>query len=187
MLQERSYYQEDQSPILNLFNCNSEINSSHFTAMRVLALLLGHRGESSTEGRGYYELARLVNLFAEVFDNVRDLSITLNRLVNAQLVEVNTRSTKTASGASHIRITASGWYYFNELSHAFAYLDLILQDTPLNYKTLQYQFCKSVYEVNNLTDRDFEKMERMQVRFNRTEQFIGYLTKKRIMNIMLLI
>jgi ATP-dependent protease HslVU (ClpYQ) ATPase subunit len=37
---------------------------------------------------------------------------------------------------------------------------------------------QSVYEVNNLSDREREKYERMQVRFNRTQRFLDYLTKE---------
>lgn len=122
MLEDRSYYMEDQSPILNLFNCTSERNSSHFTALRFLALLLSHRSESSREGRGYVDLGRAVGLFSDTFDNVRDLSITLDRLLSKQLIEVNTRATHTVAGASHVRITAAGWYYLRYLARTFAIL-----------------------------------------------------------------
>jgi hypothetical protein len=175
MLQERAYYKEDQSPILNLFNTTSERNSSHFTASRVLALLLDHRGESNSEGRGYMELARVVGFFADSFDNVRDLSTTLDRLVGRQLIEVNTRSTKTVSGASHVRVTAAGWYYLRYLAPTFAYLDLVLQDTPLNDPTVENSLRQSVYDVNNLADKEQEKEERMQTRFKRTQLFLDYL------------
>jgi len=176
MLQERAYYKEDQSPILNIFNCTSEKNASHFTALRVLALLLERRSESSPEGRGYVELSRMVGFFGEMFDNIRDLSVTLDRLVNRQVIEVNTRSTITVTGASHVRVTAAGWYYMRYLSKTFAYLDLILQDTPLNNEDLERFLRQSVYDVSNLSDPEREKFERMQVRFNRTQLFLDYLT-----------
>jgi len=175
MLQDRAYYKEDQSPILNLFNCTSEKNASHFAGMRMLSLLLEHRSESSPEGRGYIELNRVVGLYADIFDNVRDISITLDRLVNRQLIEVNTRSIKTVIGASHLRVTAAGWYYLKYLAPSFAYLDLVLQDTPLNDEELEQTLRRSVYDVNNLADREEEKYERMQVRFNRTQHFLTYL------------
>lgn len=178
MLQDRAYYKEEQSPIFNVFNCTSEKNASHFTALRVLALLLEHRSESNPEGRGYVELSRLVGFFGELFDNVRDLLATLDRLVNRQLIEVNTRSTKTVAGASHVRITAAGWYYLRYLSRTFAYIDLVLQDTPLNDEGLEHYLRQSVYDVNNLSDPEREKFERMQVRFNRTKRFLDYLSEE---------
>lgn len=176
MLQERSYYREDQSPILNLFNCTSERNSSHFTALRIISYLLEHRSVSNPEGRGYVELGGVVGLFADAFDNVRDLTITMDRLVSYQLIEVNTRSMATVSGASHVRVTAAGWYYIKYLANTFAYLDLVLQDTPLNGKRLEECLKQSVYEVNNLADYEKDKQQRIQVRFNRTQLFLDYLS-----------
>jgi AAA ATPase domain len=178
MLQDRAYYKEDQSPILNLFNCTSERNSSHFTGLRVLKLLLHHRGETSPQGKGYVDLGRVVGFFAETFDDVRDIIVTLDRLVNKQLIEVNTRATHTVSGASHIRVTAAGWYYLRYLSETFAYLDLVLQDTPLNDGNLEKAVRQSVYDVNNLADKEQEKYDRMQVRFNRTLWFLDYLAQE---------
>jgi hypothetical protein len=154
MLQDRAYYKEDQSPIINVFNCTSERNSSHFTALRVLRLLLVHRGDTSPQGKGYVDLGRVVGFFAETFDNVRDISVTLDRLVNNQLIEVNTRATHTVSGASHVRVTAAGWHYLRYLARTFAYLDLVLQDTPLNDGILEKALRQSVYDVNNLADKE---------------------------------
>lgn len=178
MLQDRSYYKEDQSPILNIFNCTSERHSSHFTAMRVLALLLEHRGESNPEGRGYMELSRIVGFFSDVFDNIKDLTITLDRLISGQIIEANTRSTTTVAGSSHIRITAAGWYYLSRLSHTFAYLDLVLQDTPINDERVEKSLRQTVYDVNNLSDHEREKVERMKVRFDRTQEFLDYLAEE---------
>ena len=178
ILEDRAYYKEDESPILNLFNCSSERNSSHFTGLRLLSLLLSHRSESNPEGRGYVDLGRAVGLFADAFDNVRDLSITLDRLLSKQLIEVNTRATHTVAGASHVRITAAGWYYLRYLARTFAYLDLVLQDTPLNDDKLERYLRQSVYDVNNLADKEQEKYERMQVRFNRTQNFLNYLMEE---------
>jgi hypothetical protein len=124
------------------------------------------------------ELARLVGIFADIFDNVRDVSTTLDRLVNKQLIEVNNRSSTTVSGASHVRVTAAGWYYAQYLARTFAYLDLVLQDTPFNDEALEQQLRQSVYDVNNLADREHEKYERMQVRFNRTQRFLDYLSSE---------
>lgn len=175
MLQDRAYYKEDQSPIFNLFNCTAEKNASHFTAIRLLRVLLGHRGESTRQGQGYIELGWLVGCFADVFDDAADVMTTLDRMLNSQLIEVNTRATDTVVGASHVRVTSAGWYYLNYLCASFAYLDLVLQDTPLNDEALAEDLCRSVAEVDNLGGRDQDKLERIQVRFARTQKFLEYL------------
>ena len=175
MLGERQYYKESHSPILNVFDCGAEKNSSHFTALRLLEVLLGHQGEDSSEGRGYIEVARVATMFEDVFDNREDFLRTANRLVERQLVEVNTRSTKTIDGATHLRATSAGWYYARHLVNSFAYLDLVLQDTPLNDAGVERLLRDSVDQVDNLSGRDEDRAQRTEVRFKRVQAFLEYL------------
>jgi hypothetical protein len=53
MLGERRYYKEEQSPIMNVFDCGTERNSSHFTALRIIEFLSQRRRENTPEGQGY--------------------------------------------------------------------------------------------------------------------------------------
>jgi hypothetical protein len=175
MLGDRKYYKEAASPVMNLFDCSADRNSSHFTSLRILRFLLSRRGETSKEGQGYYEISRLVAVLEDIFDNREDTIRTLNRLVSRQLVEVNTRSPETIEGASHVRVTSSGWYYSRFLAGLFSYLDLVLQDTPLNDAGVEGVLRDSVFRVDNLADREEEKLERMQVRFDRVARFLAYL------------
>jgi hypothetical protein len=108
MLGERRYYKEAHSPVLNVFDCGTQKNSSHFTSLRILRFLLHRRAEWSREGQGYCELAQVAAVFEDVFDNREDLIRSMNRLVERQLVETNTRSTDTILGASHVRVTSAG-------------------------------------------------------------------------------
>lgn len=94
MLSERRYYSENHSPILNLFDCGPERNSSHFTTLRILTLLLSYAGQDHPEGRGYVDLSQIVSSFEDIFDNREDLIRACNRCVQKQLIEVNTRSTE---------------------------------------------------------------------------------------------
>jgi hypothetical protein len=178
MLGDRKYYKETASPIMNVFDCAGDKNASHFTALRILKLLLAHRGESDRVGRGYVDVSRVVNAFDDIFDNRDDVVRTLNRLVTRQLVETNTRSTDTIEGASHVRVTSAGWYYWRFLARAFAYLDLVLQDTPINDSGTERDLRQSVHDVDNLSDREEEKLRRTQVRFERVELFLRYLSSE---------
>jgi hypothetical protein len=180
MLGDRCYYKESESPIMNLFDCGSEKNSSHFTALRILNLLLAHRGESSREGQGYFEIARALSLFEDVFDNREDFIRTANRLIGKQLLETNTRSTETMDGASHIRVTSSGWYYVRFLVKSFSYLDLVLQDTPLSDSEVEDKLRDAVFKVNNLGDKEEEKAARMEVRFRRVSDYLDYFQKEEV-------
>ena len=175
MLGGRNYYKEEQSPILNVFDCGVYKNSSHFTALRISQLLLSYRSQASREGQGYMEIARVLNSFEEIFDNSEDFLVTLTRLLQEQLIEANTRSSETIKGASHVRVTSAGWYYFNYLVRSFCYLDLVMQDTPINSATIAEELKKSVYEVDNMYDREEDKIRRVQTRFARVETFLDYL------------
>jgi hypothetical protein len=178
MLGDRAIYKEEQSPICNLFNVGPEPNSSHFTACRVIAALMKHRGETTREGLGYVELSKLFVEFESVFNNTEDLISTLNRLVGRHLVEPNTRSTENVDGASHVRVTSAGWFFYRYLIETFAYLDLVLQDTPLNDAQIERTLRQSVYDVNNLPDGEDKKVERTEARFKRVETFIAYLEEE---------
>jgi len=175
MLAARKYYKEEQSPILNVFDCGTYKNSSHFTALRILHLLLSYRAQSSREGQGYVEITRVLSSFEEIFDDTEDFIVTINRLLRAQLVEVNTRSTESITDASHVRVTSAGWYYSGYLVRSFCYLDLVLQDTPFNNSQIAEDLKQSVYLVDNLYDREEDKVERVEARFNRVEVFLDYL------------
>ena len=175
MLNERRYYKDSASPILNLFDCGAERNSSHFSSLRAMRVLLLRRGESTNEGQGYVDIGQLVSTSEDVFDNREDLVRTLNRLLARQLVEVNTRSTDSIAGASHIRVTSSGWYYCHFLVSSFSYIDLVLEDTPLNESAVEKVLRSFVQQVDNLGDREEEKLARMDVRFARVRAFLAYL------------
>ncbi len=175
MLAARKYYKEEQSPILNVFDCGTYKNSSHFTALRILHLLLSYRAQASREGQGYVEITRVLSSFEDIFDNTEDFIVTLNRLLQAQLVEVNTRSTESITDASHVRVTSAGWYYSGYLVRSFCYLDLVLQDTPFNSSQVAEDLKQSVYLVDNLYDREEDKVQRVEARFKRVEMFLDYL------------
>lgn len=178
MLEDRRYYKESHSQIMNVFNCGNYNNSSHFTSLRVLKFLLNYRGASSREGQGFCDLIQIIGFFEDVFDNREDLITTINTLVARQLIEANNRSTEDISYATHIRLTSAGWYYLRYLVFAFAYLDLILQDTPFSDDEMCKKIKDMVFRVDNLADKEEDKIERMDVRFDRVELFLNYLEKE---------
>jgi hypothetical protein len=113
-----------------------------------------------------------------MFDNSEDFAKTLDRLVRRQLLEVNTKSIESAASASHVRVTSAGWYYQKRLVQSFVYLDLVLQDTPLNDLDLAKELRDSVYKVDNLSDAEEDKVQRINARFRRVYRFIDYLEKE---------
>jgi hypothetical protein len=65
ILAARKYYKKEQSPILNVFDCGTYKNSSHFTALRILHLLLSYRAQASREGQGYIEISSVLSSFED--------------------------------------------------------------------------------------------------------------------------
>jgi len=175
MLGSRQYYRDSESPILNVFDCGASRNASHFTSLRLMRVLSDRRGESTREGQGYVEISRLLGMSEDLFDNREDVIRTLNRLVLRQLIEANTKSTDSIIDASHVRLTSAGVYYLRYLVCSFSYMDLVLQDTPLNDPEVERKLREWVEQVNNLGDRDDQKLARMDVRFARVKLFIEYL------------
>jgi hypothetical protein len=178
MLEDRRYYKDLASPILNLFDCGTDRNASHFTSLRIIRALLQRRGEWNREGQGFVDIAQIISANGDVFDNMEDVLRSLDRMVTKQLVETNTRSTERISGASHVRVTSAGWYYSRFLIKSFAYLDLVLQDTPLNSETVEGNIRSMVEQVDNLSDREDQKLERMAIRFARVREFLDYLQRE---------
>lgn len=178
MLGDRCYYRDSESKITNLFDCGQDKNSSHFTAIRLLALLLSHINETSPEGRGFVRMDEVFGAFLDVFDNEQDLIKTINRLLRKQLVQVDSRSTESMKGSSYVRISSAGWYYYKYLVRAFAYLDLVFQDTPLTDEHLAANLKELIIEVDKISDIQEYLLDRMELRFKRVETFFSYLVKE---------
>ena len=178
MLGERMYYKEAFSSIANIFECGQEKNSSHFTSLRILTILDSHRTESSKEGEGFYEITKILSIFEDTFNNKLDFLKSLNRLVNRQLVETNTKIFESITGSTHIRLTSAGWYYLKYLVNSFAYLDLVFQDTPINDESTLRVLVESIKKVGNLSDPEEDKVAKMEERFKRITTFLKYLEQE---------
>ena len=74
-----------------------------------------------------------------------------------------------------MRVTSAGWYYLRYLTKAFAYLDLVLQDTPVDDYPVHEELRQSVRDVDNMRDREELKLARVRTRFARVEVFLEYL------------
>lgn len=175
MVNDRYYYSDSKSKILNVFNCSSEKNSSHFSAIRILNYLRARESVDSNEGLGYVNIDMLLNIFEEIFNDRTDVVWTCNYLLNKSLIETNTKATDTINNSSHIKITSAGKYY-DFLIKRFVYLDLVLIDTPLDDENIREELFKISVEIDKIPDH--EKYSKTLQRFERTELFIKYLKKE---------
>src|SRR5207244_11154283 len=121
----------------------------------------------TVEGQGYVEISRVVGMSEDIFDNREDVIRALNRMLARQLIEANTRAVDSIAGASHVRITSAGWYYARFLVTSFSYLDLVLHATPFNDAAVERKLRAFVIEVDNLNDREEDRLPSTQFRFAR--------------------
>lgn len=175
ILGDRRFYREAESKVLNVFDVGPERNSSHFTSLRLLSFLMQYHGAASAEGRGYAPISLTLGAFVDIMDNEEDFLRTADRLIRKALIEVDTRSSESIQGANYVRITPSGWYYLEYLSRAFAYLDLMLQDTPVNSRTVYSSLLDQIKRVELAVDTAATKEEKLELRFKRVDTFLDYL------------
>jgi hypothetical protein len=155
------YYHGDLSAVLNLYGISDEARPSHFTKIRLLTYLSHHRHHSSSFGLGFVRTDIISGEFRKIGTSETDISESLKILAQKALVENDVYESGRLGGA--YRITPGGRYYLKFMAVRFAYLDLILQDTPIADQ-------KAVQTISKLIDsRDLEE------RFLRVETFLNYL------------
>ncbi|MBI5549447.1 MAG: hypothetical protein HY901_36635 [Deltaproteobacteria bacterium] len=164
MLGDHRYYRESNSDVLNLFGISGLEPNSHFTALRLLALLMTMSERASTYGRGFVEVREVLEIFASVFGDSSDGYSQLRRLLRAGLVESDTTVADSLDHLSAVRAAPAGEYYLTYLAKAFAYLDLVWIDTPIcDAPTLA-----RLQSLLHAQDKDG--------RYERVDRFLGYLS-----------
>ncbi len=123
ILGDRKFFKDSVSKIINLFEISQRKNSSHFTSIRLLSLLLSYHNISNSEGRGFISINEIIDTFIDIFDNEMDIKFTMNRLLSKQLIQLDTRSLQTIEKSNFVRITSAGYYYYKYLIRSFTYLD----------------------------------------------------------------
>jgi hypothetical protein len=155
------YYHGDLSPVLNLYSISDEARPSHFTKIRLLTYLSHHRHHSSNFGLGFVRTDIIKDEFGKIGTSETDIAESLKLLSQKALVENDVYEAAKLGDA--YRITLAGRYYMKFLAVRFAYLDLVLQDTPIADHN-------AVEVITRLVDsRDLKE------RFFRVETFLHYL------------
>jgi hypothetical protein len=154
-LGDQKYYQSDGSVVQNLYSIADESRPSHFTKLRLLEYLFFHRNRSTAVyGLGFVRTDILQKEFAKIGTSEPDITESLKSLAAASLVENDIYDFRTISDA--YRITYTGRYYIRHLMAKFAYLDLVLQDTPIADEEI-FAKIKALVSSRDLADR-FERV-----------------------------
>jgi hypothetical protein len=172
MIPDRVFYDEKLSRIPNILQLRTDINSSHFTGLRILNSL--HNKSSSESSSGFIDVKYFIQEFEERYSLKDDCEHYLDIFLNKGLVEASNRLEGYSDSVDQIKITAFGNYIYEFLVFNFAYLDLVSLDCGVFNEELSNYFSKSANDELRL--RNSQKIfERMKLRVERTDKFIAYL------------
>ncbi|SDL15456.1 hypothetical protein SAMN04487898_115137 [Pedobacter sp. ok626] len=175
MIPDRVFYDEKLSRIPNIMQLRTDINSSHFTGLRILNLLHNKSGSETTSG--FIDAKYFVQEFEELYYLKDDCEHHLNVFLNKGLIESSNRLEEYSEKIDQIKITAFGNYIYDYLAFDFAYIDLISLDCGIFKEDLSNYLSKSANDELKL--RNSQKIyERMELRMERTEVFIEYLVEQ---------
>lgn len=163
---DSKYYDNDRSPIVNLFDLSTYDPKEHFLLCVLLSLLqsLSKTGDKT----GFVETASLVKALHDLGYIPEQIEFGLHRAVMHQLVDVTGRSKYMLSFSMEkeipeaLRLTTVGAYHIKKLIHFFTYHSAIIVDTPI----LIPDFRDKIYNVEE---------EDIKVRLDTCEIFIDYL------------
>lgn len=171
MIPSRHFYDEKTSRIPNLFQIRSKAHGSHFTAMRILALLLQGQDHRNT---AFIPIPKLADSFVEIYSMKEDFELNMDTLLRHGLVEANNRLESFSSMVDAVRITAYGTFMHNALSCAFTYIELVCLDCAIG----DQQISNTLTELSNDEYRHYlshDSIARINTRLQKAETFISYL------------
>lgn len=174
MIPSRFFYSENLSRIPNIFQVRSKSHGSHFTALRILALLLeGHDSKTPP----FVPVAQLSLPFIDEFAMREDFIMNMDMLLKHHLIESNNRLDLFAEDVDSVKITTYGVFMLRALSHAFTYLELTAEDCAIADPGAANEIAELSNDEYRFYTR-FMAMERVEVRLKRADAFLRYLTSE---------
>jgi len=174
MIPDRLFYDEALSRIPNIYRLRNDINSSHFTGIRILNLLAQ---KYATNTNGFVEAKYFVQEFEEKYYLKDDCVKHLDIFMKKGLIESSNRLEYFNEEVDQIKITAFGNYVYSTLAFNFAYIDLISLDSGVFNEEFNNYLIKSGNEEAKLKQQH-KTMDRMQIRLERTDNYIKYLEQQ---------
>lgn len=163
LLGDGEYYDPSRSPIGNLFDISSASRSEHF----ILPILIEHlQSQGSTSSSDGYVSGEDVYGFAQGLGFAIDaIAGALTRGLQARFIGRAGFDRRRGDDARAYRVTPCGLYATRRLAHSFAYIDAMIDDTPIGDATL----FSTLHPMSH--DRD------LPARLRRAERFAEYLNE----------
>lgn len=176
MIPNRYFYDESLSDIPNIYQLRHTRHGSHFTALRILRKLA--KGVDPI-APSYFSVAELRAYFSEIFGMLDDFEANLNILLRHGFVESNNRLDEYSESVDSVKITNYGMYMLGELAYYFTYLDLVCTDCGIFSEVTSNYLTQAARTEYSYFTRG-ERIERVQVRIDRVEEFIKYINSEEI-------
>ncbi len=173
ILQHSTLYSMTHSPIMNLFDFDSNISDSYFLNLQILDYLYIRLNGYSVHGRGFVDIDGIIQEGERVGVSKPMLEDSFVRMADFGLIEFENQSREGFTYANFVKITNTGIYYLKELVHTFQYLDLAWMDTPISDREVLDKLLRHVVEVKKQKTK-----QNLIERFERTELFLDYLAKR---------
>lgn len=171
MIPDRIFYDEKLSKIPNVFRLRNDINSSHFTGIRILHELVQYGTGNPT---GFIDSKLFVQAFEEKYYLKEDCEKHLDIYLRNGLVEASNRVELFDEKVDQIKVTAYGHYVYNTLAFNFTYIDLVCLDSGVFNEELSNYLTKSGNEESKLKQAN-NILDRMDMRLERADKYIAYL------------
>lgn len=175
MIPDRFFYDERLSKIPNVFQLRCDVNSSHFSGLRILDMLSNKSLDKSSNG--FLDARYIVQKLDEEYNLKEDAEKYLDLFLSHGLLESSNRLEEYNQNVDQIKITAFGKYLLENLALDFTYLDLVSLDCGIFDESIHNRF---VRDASRELDLYYENkfLERIDLRLNRVETFITYLIEQ---------
>ncbi|MDC3332875.1 ATP-binding protein [bacterium] len=176
ILRDHESYSEADGDILNIFNVSGETDASNFNRVAVLGRILSAVNTKSSVGSGYVLIDEVVNDCHAVGVMPETSLSILNILNRRRLVETEMTIKSDLTGSKYVRATSAGKFYINNLSADPAYLELIINETPVCSRKYFKRLERINGEINAFTSsKGTERLKRVKKRMELIGVFVDYL------------
>lgn len=177
ILGDHEYYQEASSDILNLFSADGRGDASNLNRIAVLGVILKYKDESTHVGTGFVPIEKVIGVCEQRMgilpETCKSILSLLNRL---RLIETETQIRDKLIASTNVRCTAAASYYIEQLGTEFAYLDVILSDTPIAAGNYFERIQRLTSEIHELSGKKGNiRVQRLEKRIERGRVFVNYL------------
>lgn len=174
MLGDRMQFTEAFSDVVNLFSADGKSDQSHFNKVAIIARVVHASGESTEVGKGFVSVTQVCR-DCEAIGMTNETTLALiGLLTEKRILATSTFIRDAVDPSGWIRATSAAFYYINELTTRFTYLDIIIADTEIG----EPNALAALNAITRQISLEQDRFERLLKRIERCRIFLRYLTKE---------